>query len=434
MKAIWMEHAAQLFADIAALTRDPDSGITRECYADGENQAIRYLQQFAHDAGLTSHADRAGNMIFQRPGDKGGPALWCGSHFDSVPQGGNYDGLAGIVAGILCLKQLHEAQITLPYDVRVIGLRGEESAWFGKAYVGSRALVGGLSEHDLALAKRGGTITLSDSLQAVGADIEAIRRQEWLIDPQQFMGYLEVHIEQADSLEHHGQPLGVVPGIRGNLRHNKVHCLGTDGHSGAVPREERHDAVFAVSELISSIDQRWRKWVADGHDLVVTVGMLETDAAHHSVSRIPGDVSFSLEMRSLHNDTLHNFYDCVQQERHRIETERQVRFDFDKRSDTLPAAMHTPWVTHAKHLMQRNGLEGRLTPSGAGHDAAVFANAGIPSIMLFVRNQHGSHNPDEAMRIDDFVEATAVLYEMLQTLPLPHKACKRDVQHRHAVD
>lgn len=418
MKETWTEHAARLFADIAALTCDPEIGITRECYAESENRAIHYLQQFAHTAGLTTRTDGAGNVIFQRPDDKGGPALWCGSHFDSVPQGGNFDGLAGIIAGLLCLKQLHEAQIALPYDVRVIGLRGEESAWFGKAYVGSRALSGGLTEHDLALTKRDSTVTLADSLLAVGADIEAIRRQEWLIDPQQFLGYLEVHIEQADSLEHHQQPLGVVPGIRGNLRHNHVHCLGADGHSGAVPREERHDAVFAVSELISSIDQRWREWVANGFDLVVTVGVLGTDAAHHSVSRIPGDVSFSLEMRSLHDDTLHAFYDCVQQERRRIENERQVRFDFDKRSDTLPASMHAPWVEHTQHIMQRNGLEGRLTPSGAGHDAAVFANAGIPSIMLFVRNQHGSHNPDEAMHIDDFVEATVVLYEMLQTLPV----------------
>ena len=121
-------------------------------------------------------------------------------------------------------------------------------------------------------------------------------------------------------------------------------------------------------------------------------------------------------MRSLHNATLEAFYEVVQQERHRIETERQIRFDFDKRVDTLPAAMHAPWVAQAQHIMQRHGLDGLLTPSGAGHDAAVFANAGIPSIMLFVRNQHGSHNPHEAMRMDDFIDATAILYDMLQTL------------------
>lgn len=181
MKAAWTALATRLFDDIAALTRDPDAGITRECYADSENRAIHHLRQFAHNAGLTSYTDRAGNVVFQRPDDQGRPALWCGSHFDSVPQGGNYDGLAGIIAGLLCLKQLHDAHIELPYDVRVIGLRGEESPWFGKAYLGSRALSGGLTERDLALTKRGSDITLADSLSAVGADIEAIRRQEWLI-------------------------------------------------------------------------------------------------------------------------------------------------------------------------------------------------------------------------------------------------------------
>ena len=416
MTAAWTSLATRLFDDIAALTRDPDVGITRECYGESETRAIRYLRQFAQDAGLDSYADRAGNIVFQRPNDQGRPAMWCGSHIDSVPQGGNFDGLAGIIAGVMCLKKLHDANVELPYDVRVIGLRGEESAWFGKAYIGSRALSGGLTAHDLLLTKRGTGVTLADSLKAVGADLEAIQRQEWLIPTEQFAGYLELHIEQADSLEHCHQALGVVPGIRGNLRHNVVHCIGEDGHSGAVSREERHDAVFAVSELINAIDQRWREWGSNHHDLVVTVGMLGTDAAHHAVSRIPGNVSFSLEMRSLHSDTLDAFYHCVQQERLRIEAERQVRFKFDQRIDTPPAAMHTPWVAHAQALLQHKGLEGRLTPSGAGHDAAVFANAGIPSIMLFVRNQHGSHNPHEAMHIDDFIVATDVLYGMLNTL------------------
>lgn len=418
MTTDWTSIATRLFDDIATLTRDPEQGITRESYGAGENSAISYLQKFAQDAGLSHHTDRAGNVIFQRPDDQGRPALWCGSHFDSVPQGGNYDGLAGIIAGLLCLKRLHDAKIQLPYDVRVLGLRGEESAWFGKAYIGSRALSGGLSAQDLALTKRGSRVTLVDSLQAVGADIAAIRRQEWLINPQQLAGYIEVHIEQADSLEHSGQPMGVVPGIRGNVRHNLIHCLGEDGHSGAVPREERHDAVFAVSELISAIDQHWRNWTADGNDLVVTVGMLGTDATHHSVSRIPGDVRFSLEMRSLDDSTLKTFYNVVQHERRRIEAKRQVRFEFDKRINTRPAAMHLPWVEHTQWIMQQQGLDGALTPSGAGHDAAVFANAGIPSIMLFVRNQHGSHNPYEAMRMDDFIKATTVLYDMLQTLPI----------------
>lgn len=204
--------------------------------------------------------------------------------------------------------------------------------------------------------------------------------------------------------------------IRGNLRHNVVHCLGEDGHSGAVAREDRHDSVFAVSELITHIDNLWSEWVAAGKDLVLTVGTIGTNAAHHAVSRIPGDVSFSLELRSLHEETMEAFYDVIKAEVQAIEQARKVKFSFDKRIDTAPAAMHKPWVDALVQHTKAHGSAGKLNPSGAGHDAAVFANAGVPSAMLFIRNQHGSHNPHEAMHIEDFMHATEILYRATQEL------------------
>ncbi|KTT33305.1 allantoate amidohydrolase [Pseudomonas oryzihabitans] len=410
MTAQWREQAAKLFDDVASLSRDPHEGITRESYGKGENDTIAYLTDFALTQGLAVASDRAGNVIFKRQNDNGQPALWYGSHLDSVPQGGNYDGLAGVVAGLLCLCRLDSENVATPHPVRVIGLRGEESAWYGKSYLGSRALFGELDEQALRLTNRFSQRTLAEALAAVGADVEAIRRQEWLIDPAHFVGYLELHIEQAESLERMGQALGVVPGIRGNVRHNQIRCLGEDGHSGAVAREDRHDAVFAVSELIARIDELWRQYLAVERDLVVTVGTLGTNAAHHAVSRIPGEVSFSLEMRSLHQDTLEAFYTAALAETKTIERSRQVRFAFDERIDTAPAAMHAPWTDVFVRHAREQGWQGVLTPSGAGHDAAVFANAGIPSAMIFIRNQHGSHNPHEAMALDDFLTATEVLY------------------------
>ncbi|WP_313325703.1 Zn-dependent hydrolase [Pseudomonas qingdaonensis] len=410
MIAQWPEQAARLFDTIAALSRDAQEGITRESYGPGESDAIACLSDFALTQGLEVATDRAGNVIFTRKSDNGQPALWYGSHLDSVPQGGNYDGLAGVVAGLLCLCRLDREGVATAQPVRVIGLRGEESAWYGKSYIGSRALVGGLSEHDLQLTNRFSQRTLGQAMQAVGADLAAIGRQQWLVDRTQFAGYLEVHIEQAQSLERMGQAVGIVPGIRGNLRHNQVRCLGEDGHSGAVAREDRHDAVFAVSELVARIDQCWREYLAAGRDLVVTVGTLGTNAAHHAVSRIPGEVSFSLEMRSLDMATLEAFHAVALHEAKAIEQARQVRFEFDLRIDTAPAAMHAPWVEALVCQARQQGWQGVLTPSGAGHDAAVFANVGIPSAMLFIRNQHGSHNPHEAMALDDFLVATEVLY------------------------
>lgn len=418
MSTLWKQKAQRMFSEICELSSDPEIGITRESYGAGENAAIAYLSQFARDNGLQVRNDRAGNVIFQRAGDDGQPAIWVGSHLDSVPQGGNYDGLAGVVAGLLCLCRLDQQEVRTQRPIRVLGLRGEESAWFGKSYMGSRALMGGLTSTDLALINRFSKKTLGEAMQAVGADLDSIRSQQWLIDRQQFAGYLEVHIEQAESLDKMGQAIGIVPGIRGNLRHNLVRCLGEDGHSGAVSREDRHDSVFAVSELVARIDRLWGEWLEDGRDLVVTVGTLGTNAAHHAVSRIPGEVSFSLEIRSLHQPTLEAFHAVIQAEIRQIEKHRQVRFEFDKRIDTQPAAMHEPWVDAFVRMTRGRGWEGVLTPSGAGHDAAVFANAGIPSAMLFIRNQHGSHNPYEAMELDDFIEATEVLYHTIQELTL----------------
>ncbi|UZM14856.1 Zn-dependent hydrolase [Pseudomonas kielensis] len=418
MSTLWKQQAQRLFSEICELSSDPDIGITRESYGAGENAAIAYLSQFARDNGLQVHSDRAGNVVFQRADDDGQPAIWIGSHLDSVPQGGNYDGLAGVVAGLLCLCRLDQQAVRTQRPIRVLGLRGEESAWFGKSYIGSRALMGGLTSTDLALVNRFSSKTLGEAMQAVGADLDSIRSQQWLIDRQQFAGYLEVHIEQAESLEKMGQAIGIVPGIRGNLRHNLVRCLGEDGHSGAVSREDRHDSVFAVSELVARIDRLWGEWLEDGRDLVVTVGTLGTNASHHAVSRIPGEVNFSLEIRSLHQPTLEAFHALIQAEIRQIEEHRQVRFEFDKRIDTQPAAMHEPWVDAFVRMTREHGWEGVLTPSGAGHDAAVFANAGIPSAMLFIRNQHGSHNPYEAMELDDFIVATEVLYHTTQELTL----------------
>jgi len=418
MNALWSAQAETLFAEIAELSQDPHAGITRESYGAGENAAIAHLSAFAVAQGLTVNHDRAGNVIFQRADDSGEPAIWYGSHLDSVPQGGNFDGLAGVVAGLLCLCRLDQEHVKTHRPFRVLGLRGEESAWFGKSYMGSRALMGGLSDADLKLVNRFSGKTLGEAMQAVGADLSAIGEQQWLIDREQFAGYLEVHIEQAESLERMGQAMGVVPGIRGNLRHNRVQCLGEDGHSGAVAREDRHDSVFAVSELVARIDQLWADGLAAGQDLVVTVGTLGTNAAHHAVSRIPGEVSFSLEIRSLHQPVLEAFYALIQAEIRQIEQRRQVRFEFDTRIDTQPAAMHQPWVDSLVRITREHGWEGVLTPSGAGHDAAVFANAGIPSAMLFIRNQHGSHNPHEAMQLTDFLMSTEVLYQATQELTL----------------
>lgn len=405
--------AQQLFADIRALTFD-GVGVTRTSYGEGENACAAYLEKFVRSEGLDVTTDRAGNFIYFDPADtRSTPAIWCGSHLDSVPQGGNYDGLAGVVAGLLVLLAARREGVTLSAPLKVIGFRGEESAWFGKAYMGSGALWGKLTAADLALKRRGDEVTLRDALAACGADMDAISRQEKLFSPADIRAYLELHIEQGPVMVAREIPVGVVSGIRGNVRHNKIECFGDAQHSGVVPRWLRKDAVFAVSDLIVRLDNHWRALLERGTDLVVTCGVVQTNPAEHSISRVPGYAHFSFEARSKSSDTLEAFYQLVQAEMASIERERGVKFALDRRLTSDPAVTDPLLCELMAKACRTRGIAHERIPSGAGHDAALFANGGVPSGMVFVRNQNGSHNPYEAMELSDFMLGTQVLADTM---------------------
>lgn len=395
--------AEKLFSDVRELTFD-GVGVTRQSYGRGESDTADYLRAFAASEGLEVRADRAANLVFGLPQTAAASAVtWCGSHIDSVPQGGNFDGYAGVVAGLLCLVAQKAGGTPYARPLEVVAFRGEESAWFGKAYMGSGALFGKVSESDLALKQRSTGESMEACMRRCGADVEAIRAQQTLLDKARIKAYLELHIEQGPVMVARQLPLAVVSGIRGNVRHNRVLCHGDAQHSGVVPRWLRHDAMFAVADLIMRIDEHWRVLLERGTDLVVTTGIVGTDPAEHSISRIPGQVSFSLEARSKSTDTLEAFYQLVRAECGSIERERGVRFEFDRRLLSDPATMDERLCGVLSEACAAQQAAFELIPSGAGHDASLFANAGIPSGMLFVRNQNGSHNPHEAMDIEDFM-------------------------------
>lgn len=408
--------AEQLFRDIRELSSD-GVGVTRDSYGAGETAAAEYLRRFAQSHGLRVSSDRAANLVFELPeSDTAAPAAWVGSHMDSVPRGGNYDGLAGIVAGLLCLLGQKQSGMYSPVPLKVIAFRGEESAWFGKAYMGSGAALGKLTADDLALGHRQTGQTLGAAMAAAGADVQAVANQEMLFDKSAAAAYLELHIEQGPVMVARQLPLAVVPGIRGNVRHNRVTCVGEPGHSGAVPRWLRKDAMFAVADLITRLDEHWKVLLERGIDLVVTTGIVSTSPEEHSISRIPGTVHFSFEARSKNAETLEGFYQLFRTECKAIARDRGVRFEFDRRIASSPAVMDDRLSGLLAEQCKRENLPTELVPSGAGHDASLFANAGIPTGMLFVRNEHGSHNPDEAMDIDDFMLGVKVLFNTIASL------------------
>ncbi|MBE9604314.1 Zn-dependent hydrolase [Acetobacteraceae bacterium H6797] len=392
-------------------------GITRECYTDGETAALRLIEAEARRLGLEIAWDAGANLWATFPGSEPElPAVACGSHLDSVPQGGNFDGAAGVIAGLLAIAKLKEEGFRPRRSIRLLALRGEESAFYGQAYLGSLAMFGKLGAADLAATNVASGRTLGEAMASVGIDTARVERGEPLIDPKSLACWLELHIEQGPVLIARDMPAAIVTGIRGNLRHRAVQCLGEAGHSGAVPRWLRHDAFFATAELITRLDRHWRTLLERGRDLVLTSGIVGTDPAEHAMARIPGKLTFSLDIRSQSPETLEAFYDLFLSECEGIADERGVRFELGRRVDAAPGKMDEGLMTLMRAQLREMGQPDEPIPSGAGHDAAVFANAGVPAGMIFVRNANGSHNPREAMEMSDFHVGAEVLRRSLREL------------------
>jgi N-carbamoyl-L-amino-acid hydrolase len=403
----------ELFAALRAATSD-GIGITRESFGSSESLALDIIEKSAKEFGLTTERDAGANLVVTLTGTQPDlPFLACGSHLDSVPQGGNFDGGAGVIAGLAVLAGLKRDGFIPRRTLKLFGLRGEESAWFGKAYVGSSALFGRLTRDDLAASHAVTGRTLADCMRDVGADVGRIAQGKALLNPETVAAWIELHIEQGPVLVARELPVGIVTGIRGNIRHRVVECVGEAGHSGAVPRWLRRDSIFATAELITHLDRHWRTLLERGRDLVVTSGIMSTDNSEHAIARIPGMLRFSFEVRSQSQETLEAFYDVFVSECMSIGEERGVEFKLDRRLQSAPAIMDPVWIERLRAAARNLGLPDEQIPSGAGHDAAVFANAGIPSAMIFVRNENGSHNPHEDMKIADFMAGVAVMRNVL---------------------
>jgi len=401
--------ASSMFRELEEGTRS-GRGIVRDTYGKGENFAHTLAERVARGLGLEIARDAALNLYMTLPGrDRNLPRIVTGSHMDSVPQGGNYDGAAGVVAGLAAVAGLKKAGIQPLRDVTVMGVRGEEAAWFDSHYIGSKAAFGKFDAAELSVLRSDTKRPLGDCMAEAGCDLEALRRGEAHFKPSDIHAYLEVHIEQGPVLENAGLPVGVVTGIRGCLRHSEARCFGTYAHSGAAPRAARHDAVAATVELLQRLDGVWSEIEADGGDLVFTVGQLHTDPAFDGPSKVAGETRFVLDFRGLEDAVMYRAGDAAARLATEIGARRNVRFELGARSYSVPAVMDSNVRRGLSKLAAKQNLPFMELASGAGHDAAVFSSLGVPTGMIFIRNAHGSHNPDEAMAIEDFALAAGLL-------------------------
>lgn len=409
------EYAKKVFDDIRAFSVD-EPGVSRQGYGPKEQMVHDYMIEQAKQLDLEVFVDKCGNLFLTLPGeDRSLPALMTGSHGDSVPQGGHYDGLAGVVAAMTTMWWMRQVGHKPKRDITMLVTRMEESSWFGKAYVGSLAMVGQLEPIDLELKHRYRDETLREAIASLGFDPEAMVNGEPSVDLKKFCGFIELHIEQGPTLDsHEKERVGVVTGIRGNLRHKECHVWGETAHSGAVNKEYRHDAGMAMGEFLMSMEKHWEEWLEKGEDLVFTVGVMKTDPSS-AIAIIPGHVQFSIDMRSLSMDTLARFHKLMEEEGARIGAKRGVKFEFDRTLVCEASGVDPDLMGHIAKTAERCEIPHIHMPSGAGHDAAVYENVGIPVAMIFVANQDGSHNWREKMKLEDFMLGTELLFKSIES-------------------
>ncbi|MBS0559745.1 MAG: Zn-dependent hydrolase [Proteobacteria bacterium] len=391
-----------------------EPGVSRDPYGAGEQRAHATVRRAAEALGLEIAGDAAANLYMTWPGrDRSAPPVVIGSHLDSVPHGGNFDGAAGVVAGLASVAALQSLGVRPSCDVTVMGIRAEESIWFQVSYIGSRSALGTLPDGALAVRRVDTGRTLAEHMRDCGADPDALAAGARHFDPARLRAYLELHIEQAPSLVEAGIPVGICTGIPGNFRYPTVTIHGEDAHVG-LPRRFRHDAAMAGADFAMALDAVWAEHEARGVPMCFTIGRFHTDTARHGMTVVPGTFSFSLDVRAYDPAVLAALDAEVDRIFAEVAQRRGVRFDRGPKPTAavgpVDPAIAASLMAHAARL----GIPAMPLGSPASHDAAAFAACGVPMAMIFVRNENGSHNPHEAMTTDDFLAGTAVMAAWLQ--------------------
>lgn len=402
------ERAERLFRQLAECSQ-ASPGITRDTYGAGENSAHDLLREYAATDGLEVTTDAAQNTYVTWPGvNRQAPRIFIGSHLDSVPNGGNFDGAAGVIAGLIAIAALRALGVKPACDIVTMGVRAEESVWFQVSYIGSRSALGTLPETALDARRVDTNRTLAEHMSAAGAEPERLRRKERALDPLSIRAFLEVHIEQAPALVEQGFPVAICSGIPGNFRYPQSRVIGRHGHVGT-PLKYRSDAAMAGADLAMRMDAIWREHEALGIPTAMTFGRFHTDSSVHGLTIVPGAFEFSLDVRAYDAAVLRALEKRFLAAVGEVEGLRNVRFKLGRRAAAAVGLVDPAIADDLAALATEHNVPAFRLGSPASHDAAAFAEAGVPMGMIFIRNENGSHNPYEKMEIDDFLVACTIL-------------------------
>ncbi|RDH98894.1 N-carbamoyl-L-amino-acid hydrolase [Caldimonas thermodepolymerans] len=403
------------------LARHSDPGFAEQgqltvTYLTAAHRACaRQLEVWMRECGFDEvHQDAVGNVVGRYHGtDPDARMLLTGSHYDTVRNGGRYDGRLGIFVPMACVQALHRAGRRLPFGIEVVAFSEEEGQRYKATFLGSGALVGQFDMAWLDQTDADG-ITLHEAMTQAGLrieDIPALRR-----DPARYLGFVEVHIEQGPVLDELDLPLGVVTSINGGVRY-LGEIVGMASHAGTTPMGSRRDAAAAAAELCLYVERR----AAQDGDSVGTVGMLEVPGG--SINVVPGRCRFSLDLRAPNDAQRDRLAADVLAELARICERRGVQYRIEEAMRAAAAPSAPPWQARWERAVEALGLPVYRMPSGAGHDAMKLHEV-MPQAMLFVRGGNAgiSHNPLETITADDAqlcVDAYTQLLEQLAAEPQP---------------
>lgn len=369
------------------------------------------LQGWMREAGFDEIGiDAVGNVVGVYQGsDPGAQRLLTGSHYDTVRNGGKYDGRLGILVPMAVVQQLHRAGRRLPFGIEVVAFAEEEGQRYKATFLGSGALTGHFDPAWLDQQDADG-VRMADAMVAAGLPgtldaIAACRR-----DPSRYLGFVEVHIEQGPVLNQIDLPLGIVTSINGGVRY-VGEVIGMASHAGTTPMGQRRDAACAVAELALFVEQR----AAAQPELVGTVGILQVPAG--SINVIPGRCQFSLDLRATTNAARDALAADVLAELEHICARRGVAFKLERTMAASAAPSDPAWQRRWESAVLALGLPIHRMPSGAGHDAMKLHEV-MPQAMLFVRggNSGISHNPLETITADDAEACVAALMQLVENL------------------
>ncbi|MGY4829886.1 2-oxo-4-hydroxy-4-carboxy-5-ureidoimidazoline decarboxylase [Sphaerotilaceae bacterium SBD11-9] len=400
-------------AELLAQHSDVDGALT-VTYLTPAHQACQVqLVRWMHDCGFDEvEVDAVGNVVGLYEGtDPQAPRLLTGSHYDTVRNGGKYDGRLGIFVPMVCVRELHARGERLPFGLEVIAFAEEEGQRYKATFLGSGAVIGRFDYGWLNQQDADG-ITMREAMIAAGRDIAQIDTMKR--DPARYMGFVEVHIEQGPVLNELDLPLGVVTSINGSVRY-VGEMIGMASHAGTTPMDRRRDAAAAVAELLLYVEKR----AAQVPHLVGTVGILNVPGG--SINVVPGRCQFSLDIRATTNEVRDAMAHDVLAELQRITERRGLHCTLEETMRAAAAPSAPEWQARWEAAVESLGLPVHRMPSGAGHDAMKLDEV-MPQAMLFVRggNSGISHNPLETTTNDDAqlcVEAFMHLLEQLAEAP-----------------